>query len=200
MLTLTSAAERQLDEYLENCEEDTPTDGTAPFVCDTLEKALWVADRLRRNVAKCNEIRQAASARREHLLAELQTWEEDALRPLDSDGRWMEQQLRGYHQRELEANPRAKTLTLPGGLKARFRKFPDTWERDEVALLETMKGMGDAGKAFIRVRESLAWAVAKKACAVQNDGTVVFTPTGEVLPGVTVIPGEVQWTVSVVTE
>lgn len=99
--------------------------------------------------------------------------------------------LTEHHRAILEKDPEAKTIHYPGGeLKA--RKLPDQWDFDAEVFVE----WASAQDRFLRHKIEIDKATAKKALKARA-GKVVDPETGELVPGIDVIPGEVRHTVEV---
>ena len=86
---------------------------------------------------------------------------------------------------------RIETSTSPGG-----------WERaDEVALLSFVeRWLPDAVRVPPTPSPKVDLPTLKRAAQAQDDGSVVFLATGEVVPGVKALPGSVTATVKIVDD
>lgn len=93
----------------------------------------------------------------------------------------LELYLREEVAKQLDSGKKAKkTIKLPYGkisLKAQQPKY----DKNDDELLEFAKSVG-----FFKVKEETKWAELKKNCEVKA-GKLIYTETGEIVPGVTVI-------------
>jgi hypothetical protein len=160
------------------------------FVCDSLERATWAAAKLRGIRERQADIRALAEKRK----AAWDVWAEHEAGKLDSDAERMEFYLRDYLQHARATDPKLKTITLPDAtIKA--RKQQAQYERDEAQLLQWAKDNGYTD-TFVKVKESLDWAALKKRLAPDAP---ILTDTGELIPGLVVMPGGETITVDVTT-
>lgn len=196
-----SAAEdlaRSLAEPLEDDRPDTP-DG---FVIDNLDKATWAVRKIAQHRRRRDEAVAAAQAERDRIDA----WLVAELDRYDSSTAYLQDLLRRYHQQRIsEDNPTAngwaevkesKTVRTPAGdLVA--RKAPDRVEVDEaqfvpwalthaIDLLNPPKPRTPDKRAIKDLAELLT---------IMADGTLANAETGEFLPGVVWVDGDVTYTV-----
>lgn len=161
-------AYEDLERHLIGDEADLPEHlGDLADVDRTIRAIAW----RRRKLAQAQQVADAVIERtREHLDAERKRF----------DTSFLEDRLRGYHEARLADDPRAKSLSFPAGtLKA--RTTPGRVEVDAAVFLAA------APDELVRVkREPDKTAIAAHVKA-----------TGEVLPGVEMVPGDVRFTVEV---
>lgn len=127
----------------------------------------------------------------------------DAVRPhLDAIDRWYaaerdrreadaerwEALLADYHRAVLRLDDRAKTIRLPHATLS-ARKNPDRWETDDEKVIEWAQ---TANPAILRTKVEIDRREMKQAL-VNIGGTATFA--GEIVPGVTVLPGETKFSV-----
>lgn len=159
------------------------------FKVDTLDKAAWAA-------AKLKEIRRQQAARRalaEQRIAQWQRWAEQEIVKLDDSAVYFNSLLEGYMRQEHEANPKQKSIVLPDAT-LHLRKKPDTYQRDENELLQWVEA---AGLPYRKTVTTLCWGDLKAHIKSVGDGTAILADTGEIVPTVTVIPGEVKFSVEI---
>lgn len=105
------------------------------------------------------------------------------------DPTFLVDRLRGYHQARLADDPKAKSLRFPAG-ELVARKLPDQWVFDDDFLVWAVQH----GPDLVRTKREVDRPAAKKALRVV-DGRVLDPLSGEVVPAVTVTPGEVSFAV-----
>lgn len=157
------------------------------FRIDTLAQADWAARKVAQARRRLAEAEDVAAAQIERINA----WLAEQRQRCDRDTVFLTGLLERFHRERLADDPKAKTIDLPSGAVLVARKQPDCWTFDDDQFVEWARtGYPDA----VRVRTSVEVdrTVAKKLPVV--DGQVV-APSGEVVPGVEVTPGEVRFTV-----
>lgn len=183
-----------LEEELERVLDVGPELGTEEarqrFRITTEDLADWAL----RKVARLRAEKQARRELAQREIGRIQEWLDRELAKLDRDERFFVNALVDYHRLVLATNPRAKTLSLPHGtVKARVVGASPTLV-DESATLAWAE---NARPEVVKVKKSLDWAGLKKLLAVDPDEVHCVDPTtGEVVPGVTVKPETVSFTVS----
>jgi phage host-nuclease inhibitor protein Gam len=114
----------------------------------------------------------------------IQTWLTERKTSRQHDREFFEGHLTKYHVGVLLDNPKQKTIKLPHGtLKA--RKLSDKVEYDDKSLIEWAKGNNHLD--FIRTKEEIVKDKVKEA----------LLENGESIPGVSVVPQGVKYTVEV---
>ena len=124
-------------------------------------------------------------------IQKVEEWRERKNQAHESEIEHFQTLIQEYHQRKLAEDPKAKTISTPWGRsKSRISKAAPE-KADEKALLEWAKQsqLDD----FIKVEEKLQWVGLKKALRVVGDKVV--DDNGEVVPGVTVKPETVTYSV-----
>lgn len=158
--------------------EVTFRDGKAvPFTVHDLASAEWAVRKLaglRARYEECKALRDVEVDRIDAWLA----GEKDAL---DRAEEFFGGLLESWHRAQLDGDERRKTIKLPSGA-LRARKSPD---RVEVADPDGFVCAHGFDSEFVRVTATPDLAAVKKA--VLGDG--------EVIDGVTVIPGDVRFTI-----
>lgn len=159
-----------------------------PFTVDNMEKANWCLLKLAKIRREQHEAQQLAQGQIERI----QTWLGEQNAKADKEAERFEEMLRSYHQRELDANPKAKTISLPHGvLKARLGQ-----PRFEIMADTFLTWAKENRPELIRTKEEPKKDELKKL-AVVNAGKAIDPDTGEAIPGVTVLPAEVKYSVEV---
>lgn len=152
------------------------------WVCDSLEKALWAARKVQGLARQRAEFRRAA----EREIAKVTAWLAAVDKPLAESASFFEGALIDYHRRQLDADPSAKTVKLPG-VVLKSREMPDA-----ITVADTKAAIGAAllrgYPDLVRERDpELDLAALRKH----------LKDTGEMLPGVTVERQERKFTVQV---
>ena len=162
-------------------------DETAP---DSMEAADWQVRklaRLRRLMAENEAIANAEIQR-------IKVWLADENAKLERQAGFYEGNLELFHQALLEKDPKRKSIALPAGtLKA--RKHPD--RLDVVDVDEFTAWALEERPEFVRIKHEPNKTEMKRLLGV--DGERVVDPTsGEPVPGVVCVAGEISFTVDTV--
>jgi hypothetical protein len=111
-------------------------------------------------------------------------WRADANKPHERDVEYFESILRNWHEEQLDADPKRKTVSLPGG-KLVAAKNPDSLNiENDLFMPWAIENKPEW------VREKTTFEPEK--AAIKKAGGVV-AETGEIAPGVSVIPGDLRW-------
>lgn len=153
---------------------------------DTEPTELPDADSVNRAIGRLGRIRSRATADREVAEAQIEQvrqWLEHRLASHDRAEAWHLDQLRSYHRAILASDPKRKTIALPNGtLKARAGQ-PAIEVTDEAAVVAW--AIQNERTALVRVKTELDRKALRES--VVKDG--------EAIPGVTVSPADVGYTV-----
>jgi hypothetical protein len=169
-------------------EHDTQDEHT-PFVCQTLDQAIWASERLAELKHKQDEIQATAEVR----IARLKEWATSEAGKLDNSINYFTVLLAHYMAEQNAANPKTKSVTLPDAV-LKLRKQPDQYDREDAVL---MPWVTVYAQDMVKVSTSVDWASLKKHIAVMADGTAIYKDTGDVIPGVTVTEGIVSFSVDI---
>jgi phage host-nuclease inhibitor protein Gam len=138
-------------------------------------------------------LRKLAQARRQIIdnqdlyaaeVARLDAWLEDACKGPEHDVAYFESILHAWHDEQLADDPKRKTVSLPGG-KLEARQNPDSIEINDP----------DTFFPWARDHAPPEWVRTKyepNKAEIKKTGGVVPS-TGEIAPGVSVVPGELRW-------
>jgi hypothetical protein len=161
------------------------------FQITDLNSLNWVFRKLAALKSKEKEIKQLADAERQRIA----DWERGELSPISSSLEFFETLIATYHAKQLEADPKAKTISTPyGKSKSRSTKAAPEKENEEVILQHVIEnGMDDY------IKNSLKWADFKKAVKIVeiSGDKVVVDENGQVVPGMTVKPESISYSVEV---
>lgn len=173
-------------------EHDMGTE-TVP-VPENIDQADWLVRKLAR-LRRMMADHDALAVRRSAQIAE---WHGEVNGRLEREARFFEEALASYHRALLDDDPKRKSVSLPAGtLKA--RKHPDTWTVDAGPFLEWAR---EHAPELVRVKEEPNKADLKKWAIVAVDDDPLVTDyraiardSAEPIPGVTVTPGDIGFTV-----
>lgn len=172
---------------LPQTEVTTVIENKETYTVDTQEKAAWALRKLRQIRQKQAENTNTANAILDGLRREMeatQNWLKEQNEALEDDASYFVGALEIYHRKQIEENPKQKTVKLPfGSLKLRAQQ-PE-FQRDAAILLAWAKA---SRPDCVKVKEEADWATLKKSVVVQ-DGKAIDATTGEVVP-VTVVERE----------
>ena len=160
------------------------------FHCDSKEKAIWAAAKLKR----VRDEQAENNATIEAVIAKHSAWLALVNEKLEGNALRFESYLREYAENRRATDPKFKSELLPDA-RVKFRKRPDDYARDEAVILEYVRANV---LPFVQVKESLKWAELKKRLAITGDGAAVLTDTGEIVPGIVVTPGCEEFSVEIV--
>ncbi|PRS02418.1 hypothetical protein C6W24_00125 [Bacillus atrophaeus] len=125
----------------------------------------------------------------------IEEWESRELNPVKDNLSFFENLVSVYHTKQLQADPKAKTLSTPyGKSKSRASKAsPKEIDKDKVLQHVKAAGMTEF------IKESASWGDFKKTLAIKElEGKpVVIDSNGQVVPGVEVQPETVSFKVEV---
>ncbi|MCY8915629.1 host-nuclease inhibitor Gam family protein [Bacillus atrophaeus] len=125
----------------------------------------------------------------------IEEWESQELKPLADSLSFFENLVSVFHTKQLQEDPKAKTLSTPYG-KSKSRKTKAApKEVDKEKLLQHVK---DAGMEEF-IKESVAWGDLKKTLTVKEfEGKpIIIDSNGQAVPGVEVQPETVSFKVEV---
>ena len=166
---------------MEELENEVLPEADAGFTVDDDQKAEWC-------------LRKIAEAKKE-MMDWITFYAEQTDKIKDKCGRriqYLEAQLQQYFRRvPHKVTKTQESYQLPGG-KLVVKKQAPEYERDDELILSWLKANDE--ERFVKVKESVDWSELKKKIDVLQltaDGErvaeqVVFTETGEVVPGITV--------------
>ena len=162
--------------------EDEQIGGTQTgFIIDTLEKADWAVQKIAAHEKKKAEIKAFADTKRE----KIKEFEDAEYQKIDASIEGLKCMLAPFVEAGIAiGGGKKKSIRLIGGT-AGFRQTPPKFERDEVKLKEFVKNYDTK---YIETKESVKWSEFKADVKILNDKMI--TKDGEIVDGVTVIPGE----------
>lgn len=162
-----------------------------PFEITDLNSLNWAFRKLAALKSKEKEIKQVAEVERERIAQ----WERGELSTISSSLEFFENMISVYHAKQLAEDPKAKTISTPYG-KSKTRKSSEAPEKqDEEQILQYV--IENELDEFIK--NSVKWADLKKSLKIVeiSGEKVVIDETGQIVPGVTVKPESISYSVEV---
>lgn len=192
-LDISERVERRLEAL------GAPEDQSHPWRIDGRETADWAARKRAKAFQALQRVQVDAATQRNEImdavasyLFPIDLWEKDETERLGREVAHWEAKLAEYHRDVLAEDDHAKTIKLPHA-QLHARKQPDKWEFGDEFLSWAKTTMPH----LVRIKEEVAASTAKaslKALDRTDEGQLVSTE-GEVIPGLTVIPGAVTYTI-----
>jgi phage host-nuclease inhibitor protein Gam len=163
------------------------------FVIENLSGLNWAFRKLAAIRAKNTEIDQLI----EREMDRIKAWEESQKAHLKQDAEFFEGLIQQYHAKQLQADPKAKTISTPYGTCSSRASKASVDKADAEALLQYAKE--NNLPEFIKVKEEVKWAELKKTLKVVEVGEseIVVDREGQVVPGAVVKPASVSFKVEV---
>ncbi len=151
----------------------------------------WAFRKVSALKAQEKEIKQLADAERERI----SEWERSELSTISNSLGFFETMVAAYHAKQLEEDPKAKTISTPYG-KSKSRKSKEAPEKEnEEAILQHVieNGMDDY------IKTSLKWSDLKKAVKIVEIAgeKAVVDENGQLVPGMTVKPESISFSLEV---
>lgn len=162
-----------------------------PFEISDLNSLNWAFRKLAALKSKEKEIKQLANVERDRIAL----WERGELSTIEGSVEFFENMISVYHAKQLESDPKAKTITTPYG-KSKTRKSkeaPEKANEEEILQHVIENNMDDY------IKNSVKWADLKKnlkIVEISGEKTVV-DENGQLIPGVTVKPESISYSVEV---
>lgn len=153
--------------------------GKPRFQIETKEHAIWAL----RKIAAIERARKEAQEAAQAEICRMQDWLAGEEKRADQAREYLDQLLEEYHRKQLEENPKAKTIKLPHG-ELRFRAQQPEFYRDE----NTIKAWAKENRPDVLIPQDpkLDWTGLKKVIRIV-DGKALDPNTGEIIPGITIV-------------
>lgn len=164
------------------------------FVIDDESKAQWALRKLRRLEQESKADTDAAHAE----IDRIQQWLAEKVDARARQASFFLGLLREYHEAELAADPSKKTIKLPAGTLKSLAGRPK-WTVDAEAFLKWFDSdpqVQQERPELVRIKREPALSEIK-AALVPKDDRAIYDGTGEIVPGVTVEPGQRSFSVEV---
>ncbi|HHT7155017.1 MULTISPECIES: host-nuclease inhibitor Gam family protein [Bacillus cereus group] len=172
-------------------EVDQLQDAEQQFEITDINGLNWAFRKISALKAKEKEITTLANVERDRITQ----WEQSELKPIHNDISFFETHIRRYHMEQLEMDPKQKTISTPYG-KSKTRKSKETPDKGDEALLLDYVIQNDLAEF---IKNSVKWADLKKTLKIVQigDEKVVVDGDGQIVPGVTVKPESISYSVEV---
>lgn len=176
-------------------ETHQPAEGQPHFVVDNDRKATWAMRKLLDHRTEIDGIVAVAEAE----IARIQQWADEQVAKHAPSIAYFEAQLTRYAAsvRE-ESGGKVKSVSTPYG-KVTSRAGTDKWVIDDEAFLDWAR---ESYPSWIRTVEqrNVDVATLKANLSVESTdtlGLVAMTEDGEIIPGISIVPGETSFKVEV---
>ncbi|EDX70471.1 conserved hypothetical protein [Bacillus cereus NVH0597-99] len=176
---------------IELAEVDELQDAEQQFEVTDIDGFNWSLRKISALKEKEKEITTLANSERNRITE----WEKKELKPIHDSISFFEGHIRRYHMEQLAADPKKKTISTPYG-KSKTRKSGEALEKaDEAKLLDYAieNELDDCIKTEIK------WGELKKKFNIKKigDEKVIVDENGQIVPGVTVKPESISYSVEV---
>ncbi|HDR6754798.1 TPA: host-nuclease inhibitor Gam family protein [Bacillus cereus] len=176
---------------IELAEVDELQDSEKRFEISDLEGLNWAFRKLTALKEEEKKITTLANVERDRITQ----WEQSELKPIHNDISFFETHIRRYHMEQLEMDPKQKTISTPYG-KSKTRKSseaPEQKDKAQVLQYAIENELDDCLKTEVK------WVDFKKKLKIVEIGEekVVVDENGQIVPGVTVKPESISYSVEV---
>lgn len=161
------------------------------FEISDLESLNWAFRKLSALKTQEKEIQQLANVERDRIAQ----WEKSELTPIHNSMSFFESHIQRYHAEQLAADPKAKTISTPYG-KSKTRKSKEVPEQADKEKLLNYAIENDLADF---IKNEVKWADIKKTFQIAeiSGEKVVVDENGQLVPGVTVKPESIAYSVEV---
>jgi hypothetical protein len=142
-----------------------------------MNEADWALRKLAQARWQMRQNEKLAAAEKERI----REWLEAANTGPERDATYFESILRNWHEEQLAEDPKRKTISLPAG-KLAAAKNPDSIEVGSEFIPWALEHRPE----WVRTKHEPNKTEIKEAAGVDPE-------TGEIAPGVSVVPGELRW-------
>lgn len=172
-------------------EVDQLQDAEQQFEITDINGLNWAFRKLTALKAKEKEINQLANVERDRIAE----WEKGELISVHNSITFFESHVQCYHAEQLAADPKQKTISTPYG-KSKTRKSKEAPDKANEELLLDYVIQNDLAEY---IKNSVKWADLKKSLKIVevSGEKVVIDDTGQMVPGVTVKPESISYSVEV---
>ncbi|MEK5390179.1 host-nuclease inhibitor Gam family protein [Margalitia sp. FSL K6-0131] len=161
------------------------------FQITNIESLNWAFRKVSALQSKAKEIETLAAAEKQRI----DQWAVSELKPIENSLDFFKQLITEYHSKQLEVDPKAKTISTPYG-KSKTRK---TSAQPEKANEEDILQYVFENNLDEFVKSSVKWVDLKKTLKIVeiSGEKVVVDENGQIVPGVTVKPESISYSVEV---
>ncbi|PEW66990.1 hypothetical protein CN448_18850 [Bacillus cereus] len=172
-------------------EVDQLQDAEQQFEITDINGLNWAFRKISALKAKEKEITTLANVERDRITQ----WEQSELKPIHNSISFFEGHIQRYHAEQLAADPKQKTISTPYG-KSKTRKSKETPDKSDEALLLDYVIQNDLAQF---IKNSVKWADLKKSLKIVeiSGEKVIVDEDGQIVPGVTVKPESISYSVEV---
>lgn len=172
-------------------EVDQLQDAEQQFEITDINQLNWAFRKLSALKSKEKEINQLANVERDRIAE----WEKGELISVHNSITFFESHVQRYHAEQLAADPKQKTISTPYG-KSKTRKSKEAPDKANEELLLDYVIQNDLAEY---IKNSVKWADLKKSLKIVeiSGEKVVIDDTGQIVPGVTVKPESISYSVEV---
>jgi len=161
------------------------------FEITDINSLNWAFRKLAALKSKEKEIKQLANVERDRIAE----WEKGELSSITNSVNFFESLVTAYHAKQLAEDPKAKTISTPYG-KAKSRKSkeqPEKQNEDQILQYVFENELDEF------IKSSVNWAELKKSLKIVeiSGEKVVVDENGQLVPGVTVKPESISFSVEV---
>ncbi len=176
---------------IELAEVDELQDEEQQFEITDMNGLNWAFRKITALKAQQKEITTLANVERDRITE----WEKSELNPIHNSILFFETHIQRYHAEQLAVDPKQKTISTPYG-KSKTRKSseaPEQKDKAQVLQYAIENEMDDCLKTEVK------WAdLKKKIKIVEISGEkVIVDEDGQIVPGVTVKPESISYSVEV---
>lgn len=161
------------------------------FQISDLESLNWVFRKLTALKAEEKKVTTLANVERDRITQ----WEQSELTSVHNSISFFETHIQRYHAEQLAADPKQKTISTPYG-KSKTRKSKETPDKENEELLLDYVIQNDLAQF---IKNSVKWADLKKSLKIVeiSGEKVIVDEDGQIVPGVTVKPESISYSVEV---
>jgi hypothetical protein len=165
-------------EYMEAADSES-----TKFEINDIDSLNWVFRKLAAYKSKSAETMQLAEKER----LRISSWEQGELSAVKNSVEFFESMIAQYHMKQLELDPKAKTISTPYGKTKSTTSKASPDKQNEELLLSFVE---ENKLPFVETKKSLKWGDLKKTLQiVEKDGQqIVIDEDGQVVPGAVVKP------------
>ncbi|MGG4324069.1 host-nuclease inhibitor Gam family protein [Bacillus sonorensis] len=168
-----------------------PQEGSPQFEITDMNSLNWAFRKIAALKTQEKEIKALAATERQRI----DEWESQELKPVTDNLAFFENLVSVYHSKQLDQDPKAKTLSTPyGKSKSRaIKEQPKPANKDQL-----LKHVKEAGLTEL-IKEDVKWGEFKKTLSIKELGgkKVVIDQNGQVVPGVGIEPASINFNVEV---
>lgn len=176
---------------LEEVEVDGLSTEETKFEITDLNSLNWVFRKIAAYKAKEKEIKQVADVERQRIA----DWERGELSTISNSLSFFETMVTQYHAKQLELDPKAKTISTPYG-KSKTRKSAAAPEKQDAQKLLEYAIENELDDC---IKQEVKWSELKKTFKIVeiSGEKVVVDGNGQIVPGVTVKPESISYSLEV---